>query len=593
MSTEPYTLYLFRISCFSGKMQACLRKAVLFLLAGILAACGRSHPAVPAAVAAPTPQALAAHSEEFKPGVIKVTDGVYVAVGYGIANSILLEGTDGAIVVDTMESVESARKVLAEFRKVSDKPVKAIVYTHSHPDHVGGAAVFAAPGVPIYAQEDVARNMDKTASELQPAITKRSLRMYGAGLPPDERINLGIGGFLDMHKGSTVSTLRPTRTFRDQLEDNVAGIHFQLVHAPGETEDTLFVWLPEKGVLLCGDDFYKSFPNLYTIRGTSYRDPKAWAASLDRMRALHAQFLLPSHTRPLFGADAIDKALTDYRDAIRYVYDQTIRLINQGLLPDEIAARVQLPAHLAASPYLQPFYGKASWSAKSIYAGTLGWYDGDPADLQPLEPTDEARRMVELAGGPAALDDKIEAAASKGEAQWVLQLTSYALRAKPDDSRARQARSAALRQLGGAETNPPARDWYFVAARELDGTLKLPQRIVKPTPEMLAAMPLSIFFDGMAVNLHAEDCLDKTIRTGFQFTDSGESYTYIVRRGVSEVVPGIAGDVDLKVSVSTQAFKEMLAGLRNPALSIAGDFHVDRGNKLEFARFMQLFQPPD
>lgn len=573
-----------------------MRKILLSLSAGLLAAaivaCGHSHPAGPV-VAAPTPQALLAHSEEFKPGVIKVTDGVYVAVGYGIANSILLEGKDGAIVVDTMESVESARTVLAEFRKVSDKPIKAIVYTHSHPDHVGGAAAFIAPGanVPIYAQEDVARNMDKIASELQPVITRRSLRMYGAQLPPDERINLGIGGFLDLQEGSSVSTLRPTRTFRDQLEDTVAGIHFQLVHAPGETEDQLFMWLPERGVLLCGDNFYRSFPNLYTIRGTGYRDPKLWAASLDRMRGLHPQFLVPSHTRPLSDAAAIDAALTDYRDAIRYVYDQTIRLMNQGLLPDEIAARVQLSPHLAASPYLQQFYGKPSWSAKSIFAGTLGWYSGDPADLQPLEPGDEAQRMVELAGGGAALDDRIEAAARKQDNQWVLRLSGYALRADPADVRAKKARSAALRALGSAETNPPARDWYFVAARELDGQIKLPQRIVKPAPEMLAAMPLSIFFDGMAVNLHAEDCIDRNIRTGFEFNDSGERYTYIVRRGVSEVVPGIADDVDLRVSVSAQDFKEMLAGIRNPALSIAGDFHMVKGSKLEFARFMALFTP--
>jgi alkyl sulfatase BDS1-like metallo-beta-lactamase superfamily hydrolase len=569
-----------------------MRKPILSLLpALLLAACGHPQPAAPAP-AAPTPQALAAHSEEFRPELVKVTDGVYVAVGYGIANSILLEGTDGDIVVDTMESVESAQKVLAEFRKVSAKPIEAIVYTHSHPDHIGGAAVFAGPGVPIYAQEDVARNMDKTATELQPALTRRSLRMYGAGLPPDERINIGIGGFLDLHEGSTVSVLRPTRTFRDSLEDTVAGIHFQLVHAPGETEDTLFLWLPEKGVLLCGDDFYKAFPNLYTIRGTSYRDPKAWAASLDKMRALHPQFLVPSHTRPVSGADKVEAALTDYRDAIRYVYDQTIRLINQGLLPDQIAARVQLPAHLAASPYLQPFYGKPGWSAKSIYAGNIGWYDGDPAELQPLETGEEAKHMVALAGGAAALDDKIEAAERNGEQQWVLQLSSYALRTNPDDTRAKQARIAALKILGGAETNPPARDWYFVAARELEGRLQLPQRIVKPTPQMLAAMPLALFFDGMAVNLHAEDCLDRTIRTGFRFSDNGEAYTYVVRRGVSELVPGIAGEVDLEVSVSAQAFKEMLAGLRNPALSIAADFHVERGNKLEFARFMQLFQPP-
>jgi len=364
------------------------------------------------------------------------------------------------------------------------------------------------------------------------------------------------------------------------------------VHAPGETEDQLFVWLPERQVLLCGDNFYKAFPNLYTIRGTAYRDPRLWANSLDRMRALHAQFLVPSHTRPLAGAEAIDTALTDYRDAIRYIHDQTIRLMNLGLLPDEIAARLHLPLRLAASPYLQEFYGKPSWSEKSIFAGTLGWYSGDPADLQPLEPADQARRLVQLAGGEAALDDRIEAAAKSQDWQWSLQLTSYALRANPQDGRARSVRIDALRTLGAAETNPPARDWYFTAAHELAGDLKLPGREVKPTPEMLAAMPLPVFFDGMAVNLHAEDCLDRVVSTGFEFSDSGERYTYIVRRGVSEVVPGIADSVDLRVRVPAQVFKEMLAGLRSPALSIATDFEVVKGNKLEFARFMKLFEPP-
>jgi alkyl sulfatase BDS1-like metallo-beta-lactamase superfamily hydrolase len=568
-----------------------VHKRLAILLACGLAAC---HHAPPPALAPPTPEALAAHSEEFKQGVVQVTDGVYVAIGYGIANSILLVGSDGVIVVDTLESMQAAQRVAAEFRKISDKPVKAIIYTHSHPDHIGGAAAFAAPGTPVYAQEDVGANMDKLASELQPAITRRSLRMYGTELPQGERVNLGIGGFLDFHQGSTVGTLRPTRTFRDQLEDTVAGIHFQLVHAPGETEDQLFVWLPERGVLLCGDNFYKAFPNLYTIRGTSYRDPKRWAASLDRMRTLHARFLVPSHTRPLSGAEAIDTALTDYRDAIRYVYDQTIRLINQGLLPDEIAARLHLPPRLAASPYLQEFYGKPSWSEKSIFAGNLGWYSGDPAELQPLEPTDQARRMVDLAGGAAALDRRIEATVAARDWQWALQLSGYALRADPQDAAARAARIAALRALGAAETNPPARDWYFTAAHELAGDVQLPVREVQPTPEMLAAMPLSVFFDGMAVNLHAEDCLDRVIRTGFEFSDSGEQYTYIVRRGVSELVPGIAGELDLRVRVPAQAFKEMLAGLRNPALSIARDFEVTQGSKLDFARFMQLFAPlPD
>jgi alkyl sulfatase BDS1-like metallo-beta-lactamase superfamily hydrolase len=542
---------------------------------------------------AATPRALVTHSEEFTRGVLKVTDGVYVAVGFALANSILIEGSDGVVIVDTTETLEAASHILAEFRKITDKPVKAIIYTHSHPDHVGGAAAFVPAGVsvPIYAQEDVARNMDKVATELRPIITRRSLRMYGSSLPPDERINLGIGGFLDYHEGSTVEALRPTQTFRDSLDLTVAGIRLQLVHAPGETDDQLFVWLPERKVLLCGDNFYKAFPNLYTIRGTSYRDPKLWAASLDKMRALHADFLVPSHTRPLSGSAAIDKALTDYRDAIRFVYDQTVRMMNQGLLPDEIAARLQLPAALAASPYLQQFYGKPSWSAKSIFAGTLGWYSGDAADLQPLEPAAESRHMIALAGGTSALDDKIKTAVDQQDWQWALQLSGYALRNDPGDHSARDARITALRALGSSETNPPARDWYFTAAQELTGT-RLSINEVKPTRAMLASMPMSVFFDGMAVNLHAEDCLDRVIRVGIDFTDSGERYTYIVRNGVSEVVPGLADDLDLSTRVSAQTFKEMLAGLRSPVATLATGFELVKGSRLELARFLALFSPP-
>lgn len=555
--------------------------------------CGQSSAPPAQQTTAPTPQALIAHSDEFKRGVEKVTDGVYIAMGFGIANSIMLEGTDGIIIVDTTETVEAAREVLTEFRKITDKPVKAIVYTHSHPDHIGGATVFTnGAKIPVYAQEGVVANMDKLASELRPIITARSMRMYGTQLTPEQRPNIGVGGFLAVHAESTFDVIRPTITFKDSLDATVAGIHFQLVHAPGETEDQLFMWLPEKKVLLPGDNIYKAFPNLYTIRGTSYRSPKQWAASIDKMRALHADFLVPHHTRPLTGAENIDRVLTDYRDGIRFVYDQSIRLMNQGLMPDEISARMQLPEPLAKSPYLQEFYGKPTWGAKTVFDGNLGWFDGDPAHLQPLPPTDEAKRMVELAGGATALDEKIAAAAKNSDSQWVLQLSGYALRFNADNNSAKQARIDALRKLGSAETNPPARNYYLMSAGELSGDFKPMEEMAKPTPAMLATMPMSLFFDGMAVNLHAEDCLDKVIKVGFDFTDSKEQYTYIVRRGVSELVAGIAADADIVAQVPAQTFKESLAKLRNPAITMAKDVDVIKGNKLEFLSFMALFQPP-
>lgn len=563
----------------------------------VAAACGKQT-AAPAGNEAPTPQALLAHSEEFKKGVVQVAEGVYMAIGYGIANSIMLVGDDGLIIVDTTETVEAAQEVLAEYRKITDKPVKAIVYTHSHPDHIGGASVFAQAGIadadiPIYAQEELTENMDRTAVEFRPIITQRSLRMYGAQLTPEQRPNLGIGPHIALHEGSTVGVLRPNKTFRDELDDTVAGIRFKLVHAPGETPDQLFMWLPDRKILLPGDNIYKAFPNLYTIRGTGYRSPKLWANSIDKMRALNAELMVPSHTRALSGSAEIASMLTDYRDAIRYVYDQSVRYVNQGLMPGEIAQRVSLPPHLAASPYLQEFYGKTGWSAKTVFDGNLGWFDGDPTHLQPLPLDDEARRMVELAGGAAALGEKIAAAEKAGEHQWVLQLTGYALRVNPDNTAARNARVAALRKLAEAETNPPARNYYFMTAGQLAGELKNVDEVIKPTAEMLRQMPLTLYFDGMAVNLRAEKTLETVIKVGFDFSDTGEQYTYIVRRGASELVPGIAGDADIVAKVSAQVFKEMLAKLRNPAVTLAKDFEITKGGKIDFVRFMALFQPEE
>lgn len=566
-------------------------------LAGLLVLNGCHHPDALPATPVATPADLAAHSQEFRREVLQAAPGVWVAVGFGIANSILIEGDDGAIVVDTLESLESAQAVAAAFAKVSSKPVKAIVYTHSHPDHVSGAPAFVSPGanIPIYAQEDVARNMDKISGELQPVITRRSLRMYGWGLSPQERVNVGIGGELGLHEGSTVSILRPTRTFRDTLDDTVAGIHFQLVHAPGETDDQLFLWLPERKVLLPGDNLYRAFPNLYTIRGTGFRDPKRWAASVDRMRALHADVLVPSHSRPLVGTALIQQTLTDYRDAIRLVHDQTIRMMNAGLLPDEIAARLKLPPSLAASPFLREFYGEPGWSAKSLFAGQLGWFDGRPEQLHPLPPVEQAKRLVALAGGADQMDAAIRTAAGQHDWQWLLELTGAALRLKPDDVTAREARLTALKTLGEAESNPNARHWYLVAWHELRGDLKIPDRAVQPTPAMLAAMPLSVFFDGLAVNLDADAAAERQITVRFDFPDAGGRWMYIVRHGASEVIaPGNEAPApDLAVQVPAQVFKEMLAKLRKPGLTIAREFTMQQGSKLDFIGFMRLFGPVD
>ncbi|MED5430984.1 MAG: alkyl/aryl-sulfatase, partial [Pseudomonadota bacterium] len=239
------------------------------VFAALLAACGEEP--LPTSTTQLAPEALKAHSDLFRKGVEKVTDGVYVAIGYGLANSIMLEGDDGIIIVDTMETEEEAREVLAAFRTLTDKPVKAIIYTHNHTDHVFGAAAFAEGNdIPVYAHESTSYYINRVVNQIRPIITARSMRMFGNHLPHGEHINDGIGPHLGITPDSQLYALPPTHTFKDSLSVNIAGLQIELVHAPGETEDQLFVWLPEKRTVLTGDNIYQTFPNLYTIRGTYY-----------------------------------------------------------------------------------------------------------------------------------------------------------------------------------------------------------------------------------------------------------------------------------------------------------------------------------
>lgn len=571
-------------------MKASALSLLLPLVLG-LAACSRDEP--PSPPPSPTPEALHTHGEQFREDVVQVTDRVHVAVGFGIANAIMIEGEDGVVIVDVMESLEAAERIAERFRAITDKPVKALIYTHSHPDHIHGGRAFVTDddAVDIYAHDSLIAAADKISGVLQPVITRRSLRMYGNLLPDEERSNVGIGPFVDVHDDSTLHILRPTHTFSDQLEIEVAGVRMVLQHAPGETDDQLYVWLPDERVLLPGDNIYKAFPNLYTIRGTSYRDPKTWADSLDRMRALGAEHLVPGHGRPISGAETIDRHLTDYRDAIRYVHDQTIRMMNAGMTPDDIATRLRLPPHLEASPYLQTFYGKPEWSARMIFQGQLGWFDGNPTNLHPTPPAERARRVAALAGGIEALADAIAQAAADDEHQWVLELSDTLLRLEPGHDAVREQRIQALRALAAQESNPNARHYYLMSAGELAGDFTVPSRALTPRDEMLAAMPLQVFFDGMAVALDGEAAWEVEQRAVFEFPDLDEARTLIVRRGVTELHDGIDERADVHVRVDSLAFKRMLAGLTHPAVAIARDYEYVSGGRVRFTRFMRLFNP--
>lgn len=584
----------FRVILHRGNEQGDMIVGKIFLPFGFMKRWRRKRLPGPKPGALRPLEALNAHGREFRQDLIEVTAGVYVAIGYGIANSIMIVGDEGVIVVDTLESMEAARRVAARFRSICDKPVKAIIYTHSHPDHILGAAAFVEhqdEPVTIYAQAGVAANADALFSELRPVITRRSLFMYGNLLDPDERTNVGIGPFVDVNEKTRLGMLRPTESISDRLELRVAGVKMLIEHAPGETEDQIFIWLPERKTLLPADNLYRAFPNLYTIRGTRYRDPRAWADSLDRMRALGAENLVPCHGRPLSGAATIAAVLRDYRDAIRYVRDQTIRMMNSGMTPDQIAAAIQLPPKLTASPYLQFFYGKPSWSARAIFHGEMGWFDGNPSQLQPSAPEIRARRLARLVGGEAVLAGEIDRALEAGEHQWVLELSDYLLACDPGHRRGKAARVAALRALAAEEINPNARHWYLTAAGELEGRFQVPGQLINPDDAMLKSIPLARYFDGLAVALNGEAAWDLDQCVVFDFADLKLAYSLRVRHGVTEWQEGIDSSAQIHVRLPSLDFRRMLAGLHNPVKAIFVDFEYVKGGRIALARFMRLFQP--
>lgn len=533
-----------------------------------------------------TPKDLIAHSEEFKKELITVTDGVHVAVGYALANSILIEGENTNIIIDTTGTEETAREVKALFDAINPNPVESIIYTHNHADHTYGATVFAEGSSPdIYAHSTTEIYLSRVIGILRPIISSRSNRMFGNALPKEQVENNGIGPFLEIGRdGRKPGLLYPTKTFTDQIEFEAAGHKIQLFHAPGETNDQLFVWLPEKKALFPGDNFYKTFPNLYTIRGTPYRDLVGWVNSIDMMRYLEPEYLVPSHTRPIVGKEKINTLLTTYRDTIQFVHDQTVRLMNLGLDPNEIAEQLVLPKHLGDSPYLKEFYGTPAWSAKNVFSGYLGWFDGNPSTLKPLPLKDEAEKMIQLSGDWDSLFKVAEDAFLTDDFQWSLQLTDYLLRSRPDDQKTKLLRQSALEGLGSQESNPNSRYYYLSSAAQLDENYQ-ENDILLPSLEVIQKYPIESMMETLKVNVIPEKSLNKNIQLLFTFTDSPKSFSLFLRRGVLEVQPFMITGSSVQIKSSENDLKAILSGIKSLPISLVNGSLKVEGSRADLLSF--------
>jgi alkyl sulfatase BDS1-like metallo-beta-lactamase superfamily hydrolase len=382
--------------------------------------------------------------------------------------------------------------------------------------------------------------------------------------------------------------VKPNVTFDNELKLNIAGIAFEFFHAPGETDDQIFVWLPEYKALFPGDNIYKTFPNLYTIRGTSHRDVNAWINSLDMMLALEPKHIFPSHTLPFSGESALD-TLTIYRDGIQFIHDQTIRLMNQGMHPEEIIENIDLPEAVASSPYLQEFYGTVRWSVKSIFNGYLGWFSGNIAELDPTSTFKRAKFISQMVGGPDALFAELEKAIIDEEMQWALELSDLLLAMDHRTSEVTRYRAKAALYIGTMASNPNKRNYFLSEAQRLFGDQET-VNIIPPEASMLEQIPMDMFFDVLRVNLNPEKVdPNEIVAACFEFS-SGLSKAMILRNQIAQIKATLPQDCSVNIKTDEQTLKQVLAGVKNPILEIAnGNLIVDKD--VQFLKLLTAFRP--
>ena len=537
---------------------------------------------------------LIRHTEEFKQQILTYdTPGgkIHFAIGFGIANSIMIEGEDSNIIIDASDSVYEAEKIYSLFYKRNSNPIDAIIYTHNHGDHTFGASYFynlQEKKPKIIAHEDTDYYVQRILGILNPIISLRSSRMFGMNLPDDDLINVGIGGNISVSKSPT-GYVKPDLTFKDNLELNISGVEIKLFHAPGETNDQIFVWLPNHKALMPGDNIYKTFPNLYTIRGTTHRDVIGWINSLDHMKTFNAEFVFPSHTKPIIGEDKIKDTLTVYRDAIQFVHDQTIRYMNEGLYPDQIIQLIELPNSLKKSPYLYEFYGTVRWSIKSIFSGYLGWFSGNPSELDPLSRDEKAKRVSKLAGGNDMLLKQLNNAVNDNDMQWALELSDYLISLNYLTEDVKQLRIKALIYEGSRASNPNKRNYFLSSAYELTNKIidtSLPRSF---TDEFLNQISLDTLFGVLSTRFDPEKHNGVNYSTCFKF-NSGFSKNIVLRNSVAVVSSDKIESCDLNIKLDEILFKKILVGDVNPVTSIGSNDIEIEGSTFEFLNFLLKFQ---
>lgn len=512
-------------------------------------------------------RALVEHSATFEPRLHRVTDRVHCMVGVGLANATLVVGDEGCVVIDTGDGLEEAAEHLAAFRGVTDLPIRAIVYTHFH--YVDGTRAYVPDdgeaGVEIWAHARVPANMASRFGETGPHFARRVMIQFGAFLPhegPDAMPNYGIGPYMfhPARMRGTPGYLPPTHTVDGPTDAVLAGVRFRFVPAASDSDDTLIIELPDEGVVV-NNHVWPALYNIYTLRGGPYRDPLVLVDAIDAIRDMDPEHLVGVHGVPISGREQVRRLLTEYRDSIQLLWDQTVRGINRGWGPDELAQRVTLPAHLAEGQLTRPLYGLVPHHVRQIYNGLFGWFGDDPATLLPPAPRELAERTIDGFGGRERAVEMAERALADDEPAWAAHLGGLLLRLDPADGDARRVQAAALRLTGQRTTSANVRAFCLTRALELEGKIVSPTdvRLRAPEADVLRAPP-GRFVAALRVQLDPVRGADVDRVLHFHFTDHDAHATLHVRRGVAEYRDRAPAAADLVIRTTLPVWARVFTG---------------------------------
>ncbi len=525
---------------------------------------------------------LTEHSRKMDQGMFKVGEHVYQAYGYALTSPVFIDGPTGVLIIDPPEDVDKAKETLAAFREYSDKPIVAIMYSHWHPDHYAGVRGYvtdedvSSGRVKIIAHKTFLDTVIASSSGGDgPIIGARVDYSLGTllDLGPEGRINGGLGPDFESEE---LTLIPPTDVFEQELELEIGGykMHFQWV--PSEASDEIIAWIPELKLLHAAEVIQgESFPNLHSIRGTKYREPERWFKGIDKIRKFPAEDMVLSHGRPVAGQEAVAEVLRTYRDGIQYVFDQTIRYMNKGYLPDELVQAVVLPEDLAKQPFLGDFYGGVKHSVRQIYVGQLGWFQGDPTFLDPLPNVAASKRYVALMGGRDKVFSAAEEATREGDHQWSSELLTHIIRLNTDDMDARNLKAKNLREIGFTLTNNNWRNWYMTSALELEGKLDYSKAIDLQAPDLVKVFPLAAIFESLRFRVDGERLAkDKTrIALGISISDANLDFALTLRNGIMEFADGKPAEADVHVTLDSGTLKQILevseGQAHSPALVMA------------------------